>query len=126
LNARIGYPNEHLSGDHLDELAKPMYSTCIGLILKGYNDYENKFKPVLEEEASENKRKRVIHTADVKIDIEAPVLETPVNEVVKIEEPKTIEPRKKTLKGFLDSIKTDIINLFQEEDDKELDELKNK
>jgi len=125
LNARIGYPNEHLSGDHLDELAKPMYSTCIGLILKGYNDYENKFKPVLEEEAFENKRKRVVHTADVNIEIEEPVLETPVNDVVKTEEPKTIEPRKKTLKAFLDSIKTDIINLFQEEDDKELDELKN-
>src|SRR4249920_1264304 len=41
LNARIGYPNEHLAGGHIDELAKPMYSTCIGLILKGYNDYEN-------------------------------------------------------------------------------------
>src|SRR6188472_1185179 len=44
LNARIGFPNEHLSGGHIDELAKPMYSTCIGLILKGYNDYENKNK----------------------------------------------------------------------------------
>src|SRR6187551_3698061 len=44
LNARIGYPNEHLAGGHIDELDKPMYSTCIGLILKGYNDYENKNK----------------------------------------------------------------------------------
>src|SRR5258706_6611116 len=44
LNARIGYPNEHLASGHIDELAKPMYSTCIGLILKGYNDYENKNK----------------------------------------------------------------------------------
>src|SRR5882672_10393060 len=44
LNARIGYPNEHLAGGHIDELAKPMYSTCIGLILKGYNDYENNNK----------------------------------------------------------------------------------
>src|SRR6187431_880472 len=42
LNARIGYPNEHLAGGHIEELAKPMYSTCIGLILKGYNDFENK------------------------------------------------------------------------------------
>src|SRR5678810_1185634 len=41
LNARIGYPNEHLAAGHIDELAKPMYSTCIGLILKGYNDFEN-------------------------------------------------------------------------------------
>src|SRR6201996_5267274 len=44
LNARIGYPNEHLAGGHIEELAKPMYSTCIGLILKGYNDFENNNK----------------------------------------------------------------------------------
>src|SRR3954469_21184697 len=44
LNARIGFPNEHLSGGHIEELAKPMYSTCIGLILKGYNDFENRNK----------------------------------------------------------------------------------
>src|SRR5678810_885392 len=44
LNARIGYPTEHLAPNHIDELRKPMYSTCIGLILKGYNDYENKRK----------------------------------------------------------------------------------
>src|SRR3954467_3448570 len=41
LNSRIGFPNEHLSAGHIDELAKPMYSTCIGLILKGYDDYEH-------------------------------------------------------------------------------------
>lgn len=125
LNARIGYPNEHLSGDHLEELEKPMYSTCIGLILKGYNDYENKFKPTLAEEAPEKTWKKVVHTADVQIDIEEPVMETPVKEAV-VEEEKSVpaEPRK-TLKAFLDSIKTDIINLFQEEDDKNLDEFKN-
>ena len=44
LNARIGYPNEHLAAGHIEELAKPMYSTCLGLILKGYNDFENKRK----------------------------------------------------------------------------------
>jgi cell division protein FtsA len=53
MNARIGYPNEHLAAGHIDELMKPMYSTCIGLILKGYSDYEfnrkqftEVFKPV--------------------------------------------------------------------------------
>lgn len=44
LNARIGYPNEHLSSGYIDELTKPMYSTCIGLILKGYSDFERKTK----------------------------------------------------------------------------------
>src|ERR1044072_5527576 len=54
LNARIGYPTEHLAPNHIDELRKPMYSTCIGLILKGYSDYENKRKEF------ESKFKKVI------------------------------------------------------------------
>jgi cell division protein FtsA len=41
LGARIGYPNEHLAGGHSDALMNPMYSTCIGLILRGYHDFEN-------------------------------------------------------------------------------------
>ena len=44
LNARIGLPTEHLSSGHIEELAKPMYSTCLGLILKGYDDYEHNRK----------------------------------------------------------------------------------
>jgi cell division protein FtsA len=44
LPARIGYPNEHLAAGHIEELAKPTYSTCIGLILKGYDDYEHNRK----------------------------------------------------------------------------------
>src|SRR5690348_1050068 len=44
LNARIGYPTEHLAAGHIEELARPTYSTCIGLILKGYSDYEHSRK----------------------------------------------------------------------------------
>ncbi len=41
MGARIGLPNEHLAGGHNEELSDPMYSTCIGLILRGYHDFEN-------------------------------------------------------------------------------------
>jgi cell division protein FtsA len=41
LPARIGFPNEHLAKHDEAELSKPMYATCIGLILKGYDEYEN-------------------------------------------------------------------------------------
>ncbi len=41
LGARIGYPNEHLAGKHAEALMNPMYATCIGLILRGYHDYES-------------------------------------------------------------------------------------
>src|SRR6201747_2391328 len=44
LNARIGYPNENLASGQIEELGRPTYSTCIGLILKGYNDYEHNRK----------------------------------------------------------------------------------
>src|SRR5215212_4891010 len=44
LNARIGLPNEHLASGHIEELARPTYATCLGLILKGYDDYEHKRK----------------------------------------------------------------------------------
>jgi cell division protein FtsA len=40
LGARIGYPNEHLTGKHAEQLSNPMYATCIGLILRGYHDFE--------------------------------------------------------------------------------------
>lgn len=53
MPARIGLPNEHLAAGHIEELARPTYSTCLGLILKGYDDFENNrkvfdkgFKPV--------------------------------------------------------------------------------
>src|SRR5689334_15554970 len=44
LPARIGFPNEHLAAGHIEELARPTYSTCIGLILKGHSDYEHNRK----------------------------------------------------------------------------------
>jgi cell division protein FtsA len=36
LDARIGYPNEHLSQGMVEEVNSPMYSTGIGLTLKGF------------------------------------------------------------------------------------------
>jgi cell division protein FtsA len=41
LSARIGFPNEHLAAGHHKELMMPMYATCIGLILRGYDDFES-------------------------------------------------------------------------------------
>lgn len=40
IGCRLGFPNEHLAGGHAEAFMNPMYATCIGLILRGYNDYE--------------------------------------------------------------------------------------
>jgi cell division protein FtsA len=102
LNARIGYPNEHLAAGHIEELAKPMYSTCIGLILKGYNVYENSHNS-LHGVASEPKEEVVEETVTTVTGGEDVVIR--------------VKKRRKSLKGFMDSIKDGLIDLFKEEED---------
>jgi len=109
LNARIGFPNEHLSGSQIDELSKPMYSTCIGLILKGYNDYENKNRKF---------DTNFIKVSGTGIMQEAPV-ENGMEELFAEKEPEIVK-RKKTIKGFMDSFKTNLIEMFKEEEDSAL------
>lgn len=36
MDTRIGYPNEHLGGKNADEITSPLYSTGIGLVIKGF------------------------------------------------------------------------------------------
>lgn len=106
LNARIGYPNEHLASGYIDELAKPVYSTCIGLILKGYNDYEN-----------DRKRFDLNHQEPALTDASA---ESAVDESENLKASATRRKPRKTLKNFLDSFKDGLIELFKEEEDAKL------
>jgi cell division protein FtsA len=60
IDTRIGYPNEHLANPtQLDNLASPMYSTGIGLVLKGFEKMEN--LPDDVSEAPTNNNKTVSH-----------------------------------------------------------------
>src|SRR5687768_14189290 len=106
LNARIGYPNEHLAAGHIEELAKPTYSTCIGLILKGYSDYEHNRKQF------ENQYR--------KIDIPEALKKAAITEEVLVtEEEAQFEKVKnrKSIKDFWGKFKDGIIDLFKEEED---------
>ena len=40
MDARIGYPTEHLANTNNDSIKSPMFSTGIGLVLKGFEDLE--------------------------------------------------------------------------------------
>ena len=108
LPARIGYPNEHLAGGHIEELAKPTYSTCIGLILKGYDDYEHNRKQF------EKEFKKV----GVPDGLKRSENETqePVVEEVGADQMK----QRKGLSNFWGKFKDGIIDLFKEEEDKHL------
>ncbi len=41
LEVRLGYPNEYLANETADDLASPLYSTGIGLVIEGIAKYEN-------------------------------------------------------------------------------------
>lgn len=107
LNARIGYPNEHLASGQIEELARPTYSTCIGLILKGYSDYEH--------------NRKQFEMSHVQMDIPT-ALKTPevVKEVVAFTDEERQAVRiinRKGIKDFWGKFKDGIIDLFKEEED---------
>jgi cell division protein FtsA len=106
LNARVGLPNEHLAANHIDELKKPMYATCIGLILKGYNDFENKHKE--------------FNTTFAKINV--PVNLTKKTKAQDVPQPEPVSgpstvPVKAPRRGIWDNFKNGLIDIFKEDAD---------
>jgi len=114
LNARIGLPTEHLSGGHIEELARPTYSTCIGLILKGYDDYEHNRKQFESAyrrvEVPEALRQLQAQTAAAEVET--------VTEITAITAEKM--KNRKGMKDFWGKFKDSLIDLFKEEEDKQL------
>ncbi|MEP7278313.1 MAG: cell division protein FtsA [Bacteroidota bacterium] len=112
LNARIGFPTEHLAAGHIDELAKPTYSTCIGLILKGYDDYEH--------------NRKQFETAHIKVEVPETLkqLQTAAEDEAVMSEDAPVVAEKmvnrKGMKDFWGKFKDGLIDLFKEEEDKHL------
>ena len=90
-----------------------MYSTCIGLILKGYNDYEQNYKVFAEtfKKVEVPKSLTVAGTGNglssEKAEVKAAVATTLT--------PEQIEKRKSK---FWDRFKNNLIEIFSEEEDK--------
>jgi cell division protein FtsA len=108
LNARIGLPNEHLAAGHIEELAKPTYATCLGLILKGYDDYEHKRK-----QFETNFRKVDVPEGLKSVQEEVPVEAEMAGSVATTE-------RKRGMSNFWGKFKTSLIEIFKEEEDQHL------
>jgi cell division protein FtsA len=113
LNARIGLPNEHLAPNHIDELKKPMYSTCIGLILKGYNDYEQNYK-VFAETFKKVEVPKSLTVNNLNINNSGPVKKAETQAVPTSLTPEQVERRKSK---FWDRFKNNLIEIFSEEED---------
>lgn len=58
MDARVGYPNEHLAKGMVDEIKSPMYATGIGLVIKGLQALElNRSKNLTPAQKEEKKQK---------------------------------------------------------------------
>lgn len=42
MDARIGYPNEHLGKSKLEAVKSPMYATAVGLVLSGFRSLDER------------------------------------------------------------------------------------
>ncbi|MBA6155957.1 cell division protein FtsA [Tenacibaculum sp. S7007] len=93
MDARIGYPNEHLAGDSDSVLSSPSYATAVGLLMEGLRkDIE------VEEEVVENQPEV---TAPINDALEEEILEEPVVE----KEYKAKEKSKSIFEKFTEKFK---------------------
>lgn len=117
LNARVGLPNEHLAPDHIDQLKSPMYSTCLGLILKGCNDYElrENFIEIAQSQTEVDVPKELLSEDDVQEEMAAQ------NKAEEGIGKKAEDNRIKKFWGlFSEKVKNGLNELFKEESDTDL------
>jgi len=53
MDARIGYPNEHLAGDSDEGLSSPSYATAVGLLMEGLENHSREDKEEQERQKQE-------------------------------------------------------------------------
>ncbi len=118
LGARIGMPGEHLAGDHHSALTNPAYSTCIGLILRGYHDFES------GKMAFSHTGGNFISLGDAG-EVEAVVENTAVPQEEETEEDNAYnaertKKRSETFKRLFDGFKGKFMSIFEDVEDQEI------
>lgn len=122
LGARIGYPNEHLAGtNHAEVMKNPMYATCIGLILRGYHDFENGRLRFVGEGGN------VIHISKKEMEDAMDEQETDTKAIAEesTEEQQAIAnhktaKRSENFKKLFDGLKGKFMKFFEEVEDEEI------
>ena len=71
MDTRIGYPNEHLAGDSIEELSSPLYATAVGLVMNSIRNNTKSATPFVE------MKKEEPEVAPEIISTDAPVIERP-------------------------------------------------
>lgn len=84
MDTRIGYPNEHLAGDSIEELSSPLYATAVGLVMNSIRNNTKSATPFVEMK----KEEPVIASPEIaptavpviEMETEAPTTQAPIQE----------------------------------------------
>ncbi len=99
MDVRIGFPGDKMAADSIEEINQPMFSTSVGLLLKGLDYYEDKQEEMVIREKAEEVENQV----------------EPMPELVEQEEEKKV--KKSMRKGkILESLKNTLSDIFDETD----------
>ena len=109
MDTRIGYPNEHLANDVSADIASPMYSTGIGLVIVGIDRYE-KEKEKLKQKLSMAEQEEFTGVED---SVKLPRKPTPHS--------KFFEKVSKTAKNMFNGLSSSTVENFFNEKDENLD-----
>ena len=66
MDARIGYPNEHLAGDSDEGLSSPSYATAVGLLMEGLENHSREDKEEQERQKQEENVEENVPELDAK------------------------------------------------------------
>jgi cell division protein FtsA len=129
LGARIGQPNEHLAGGHHEALNHPMYATCIGLILRGYSDFEtgkmnfnssNKEIGIVKELPSKDIFVKVEMPREARAAVQEESSFAEETAEQKLEKLERNNKRSETIKKVFNQIKNGFMSFFEEPDDQKM------
>ena len=95
MDARIGFPNEHLAGDSDDALSSPAYATAVGLLMQGLEKEQLEQESIASQEETTEEKEEI---KNINID-----LETKVEEKPKPKKKSFFEKFTDGLKDFLDN-----------------------
>lgn len=59
MDARIGYPNEHLGKSKVEAIKSPMYATTVGLVLSGFRAIDERENRYMENQGNGNGKRMV-------------------------------------------------------------------
>ena len=104
LEVRLGYPNEYLANETSEDLASPLYSTGIGLVIEGIAKYENDL------------RRGLIHSDNLRNELVADNVDAVAVEEVTADANANREEKKNKKPFSLGDIITSISGFFKSEE----------